>query len=461
MRQSQNKAKSPYKQAEKIGTEEQFKIERDNSLNCKPDSFIQSKAFLEVDKQKLSDKLPFSKTDIGNQQQQNREFQHNPKQPIRQPQKDIKKQNKIKKSNTKKKQIQQYLPKLNKEKKKPFDYNLLQNTGNVQKHKKSEDSINKFNEQNQDIKIDYQGTNIYNNEEKNTSKVEEIQANNIEISEPNNQDEQKNETYQLNRKFQSNKARLQKTVEIIRQLQKISSNQRHIEEKYKYYLRETDDFNSLCQHYSIKKLQQKQNLKKHCNNIQFVRGDGNCFYTAFGYQLLKHLLCTFNLNQYDQFIQFILDKKIQFKINYDNFQIDDQDLLEEFLYQLQQLRLIEDQDDRKQQLLSQFAEHEIQENGQGCFHNLSTIFLRNLCDNILEFSELKDLCLDRENLLIWEAECNSNEVIIQALASKLKINVKLIFFSAGDFIIQEYEKDFQNQIILLIQPGHYNIGYNK
>ncbi|CAK63076.1 unnamed protein product (macronuclear) [Paramecium tetraurelia] len=102
---------------------------------------------------------------------------------------------------------------------------------------------------------------------------------------------------------------------------------------------------------------------------------------------------------------------------------------QEFLYQLQQLRLIEEEDDRKLQLQSQFAEHEIQENGQGCFNNLSTIFLRNLCDAVLECSEMKEYCLDRENLLIWEAECNNNEIIIQALASQLKMSCQTdIFF---------------------------------
>lgn len=34
---------------------------------------------------------------------------------------------------------------------------------------------------------------------------------------------------------------------------------------------------------------------------------------------------------------------------------------------------------------------------------------------------MKDFVLDKENLLIWEAECNSNEVIIKLLAENLKM----------------------------------------
>ncbi|CAK63075.1 unnamed protein product (macronuclear) [Paramecium tetraurelia] len=296
MHQPQKQPKSPFKQTENIGNEYQSKIQREDIYNFKFDNQSKQKAQeqclkKEVGKSKLQDKLPISKSAIGNQQQQNTEFQHIPKQPINQPKKDIQKQNKTKKSNTKKQQSQQYLPKLNKEKKKPFDYNLIQKSGNVEKQKKSEDNINKFNEQNQDVKIGNQEININNNEETNTNNIEEIQTNNSEIPQQINQDEYKDENQQLNIKFQSNEARLQKTIKMIKNLQNISSNKRHMEE------RETEDFNSLCKQYQIQKLMQKQNLKQHCNSIQFVRGDGNCFYTAFGYQLLKHLLCTFSNSQ--------------------------------------------------------------------------------------------------------------------------------------------------------------------
>jgi ubiquitin thioesterase protein OTUB2 len=34
---------------------------------------------------------------------------------------------------------------------------------------------------------------------------------------------------------------------------------------------------------------------------------------------------------------------------------------------------------------------------------------------------MKEALFDRENLLIWEKECNSNEIVIEALAKYLKM----------------------------------------
>jgi ubiquitin thioesterase protein OTUB2 len=47
--------------------------------------------------------------------------------------------------------------------------------------------------------------------------------------------------------------------------------------------------------------------------------------------------------------------------------------------------------------------------------------MRNLSDFIIENSEYKNLLYDRENLLIWETECNSNEIVIAELAKYLKM----------------------------------------
>jgi hypothetical protein len=52
----------------------------------------------------------------------------------------------------------------------------------------------------------------------------------------------------------------------------------------------------------------------------------------------------------------------------------------------------------------------------GIFYGLTIIFFRNLSNYIIEFSDIKEALLDRENLLIWEAECNNNEIVISSLA---------------------------------------------
>lgn len=54
-----------------------------------------------------------------------------------------------------------------------------------------------------------------------------------------------------------------------------------------------------------------------------------------------------------------------------------------------------------------------------CLYGLSTIFFRNLANQAVDDNNLAGLLLDRENLLMWETECNNNEVVISALAKTL------------------------------------------
>ncbi|CAD8171879.1 unnamed protein product [Paramecium pentaurelia] len=237
---------------------------------------------------------------------------------------------------------------------------------------------------------------------------------------------------------------------------------RKVEQNYSYYLQQYDEISGLFSHYSIKQLAVKNNLKKYCQKILYVRGDGNCFYTAFGFQYLNLLLIKFDDNQFNEFFNFVKEQKIQFKINYENFQIDDEKieqlLLEQFLYILQQIRKIQNQQDRINTIYQQFREVEISNNGNGCLYFLSTIFFRNLSNQLLEYSDMKTYVEDRINLITWETECNNNEIIIATLAQQLKINIKLLFFQAGQFELRQYEENQEYEIILLIQPGHYNIG---
>lgn len=52
-------------------------------------------------------------------------------------------------------------------------------------------------------------------------------------------------------------------------------------------------------------------------------------------------------------------------------------------------------------------------------YGLSTIFFRNLANKVVDENNMADLLFDRQNLLIWESECNNNEVVIAALAKSL------------------------------------------
>ena len=51
----------------------------------------------------------------------------------------------------------------------------------------------------------------------------------------------------------------------------------------------------------------------------------------------------------------------------------------------------------------------------------------------MESDELRDLVFDKENLLIWEKECNNNEPIISLLAKHLKLYYFYLFQKSESF----------------------------
>ncbi|CAD8078644.1 unnamed protein product [Paramecium sonneborni] len=262
--------------------------------------------------------------------------------------------------------------------------------------------------------------------------------------------------------IQQNQDRRMRVFNFLKDLYNKTSGLRRVEEQYKIYIRDIEDNKALKKNYGLK-LQNLAFVSQICNAFIQVRGDGNCFYTAFGFQFLYHLLCKYSDDQFKKSIQTFLEMKLRFKIVYDGKQIDDQngiekDMLEEFIYIIEMLRQVVEKD-RFNQLKQQFAEYEISQNGDAFLYGLQTIFLRNLSAYYLEESEFKDVVYDKENLLIWETECNTNEVIIKMLAQQLQFHVKLLFMDE-QVILREYEQQNQNLIILLIKPGHYNIGWN-
>ncbi|CAD8156771.1 unnamed protein product [Paramecium octaurelia] len=266
---------------------------------------------------------------------------------------------------------------------------------------------------------------------------------------------------QYQRYIKRNDDRRLRVCNVLKDLSSNTSELRNVEDQYKYYVREIEDKSALYKNYSLN-FQNKAIVGKICNAFLQVRGDGNCFYTAFGFQFLYHLLFSYSDEEFDQFIKKILDQQISFGIKYARKQIDDKETqkicLEEFIYLIEDLRQ-ERQEERFEKFRQRFANWKINENGDGFLYCLQTIFFRNLSYLYLEKSDFKDIVLDKENLLIWEEECNTNEVIIKLLAQELKIHTKLLFLD-NEISIMEYEEENKNTIILLIKPGHYNIGWN-
>ncbi|CAD8116176.1 unnamed protein product [Paramecium sonneborni] len=255
--------------------------------------------------------------------------------------------------------------------------------------------------------------------------------------------------------------------QLINELYDKSWRQRNVDTQYQQFVRGIENKSELKKYYNLS-LQSYSDLQKICNKFRQVRGDGNCFYTAFSFQYLYILLIKQN-NQsqkihQEQFKKFQDKyKNLAMKIfTNENFQIDDQQtqtlLLQEFFKRLQQLIDIKDEQKREEEFIKQFQNYEDNEEIDCCLYGLSIIFFRNLANQAVDENKFADLIPDRVNLLIWETECNNNEAVILALAKTLQIKLSLIFFQNNGFLLKQYEEQNENQIILLIKPGHYNIG---
>ncbi|CAD8116078.1 unnamed protein product [Paramecium sonneborni] len=248
----------------------------------------------------------------------------------------------------------------------------------------------------------------------------------------------------------------------INQLYDESSRKRDTAKEYQYYLRKVQSDEELFQYYRIQNAQQQMELRKYCSSFRQVRGDGNCFYSAFGFQYLE-LIIRFSNMEFDTLKNQILGK-FTCQINYETFHSDQipnfsNQLIFEFIYRIEQIRQIKDLNQRQLQLEQQFAAHDEENEGiDGCFYGIAIIFFRSLSNHLFQNSEMYLAISAFNNILIWEQEFNSTELIISELAKFLNIHVVLLFFDKNGFKVQEYQPQNQDKIILLIRPGHYNIG---
>ncbi|CAD8199507.1 unnamed protein product [Paramecium octaurelia] len=264
--------------------------------------------------------------------------------------------------------------------------------------------------------------------------------------------------------FKADEKRTLKVQKIVNFIYAQSQGKRQVEEKYQYFLGEYHQQQELWKEYYIIKLVQKQKMKELCSAYRTVRGDGNCFYTAFGFQFLDILLFKYTN---DQFYQFLNSNQVNFQIILNNKDVidesDKQELRDEFFYRLERLKLIEDIELRKQTLFEEFKAYQKEnEKIDGCFYGLSTIFFRNLALKAVDLDGNLNGTLNKQNLLLWETECNENELVISSLAKYLKLYIQLIFFQQdSDFMLMQYGNQSDNKVILLIRPGHYNIGYKN
>ncbi|CAD8182322.1 unnamed protein product [Paramecium octaurelia] len=273
-----------------------------------------------------------------------------------------------------------------------------------------------------------------------------------------------NNSYAL---YQNNEENQKKVRDAIFQIYEQTNKQRLVQDQYKLYVRQVQEKSDLKKNYNLT-VQSANQLASYCNAFREVRGDGNCFYTAFGFQFLSILLFHYSFDQFCQFIEKIKKIELPMKIFTEqlDLKIDDKEIeklmLQDFLFRLIRLKSIEDICARQESFLEQFAAYEQNSNEvDSCLYGLSTIFFRNYSNYVIENSEVKDAIDDKINLLVWEMECNNNELVISELAKGLDIFVQLIFFKDSNFNKREYGNKYKQKIILLIKPGHYNIGLLK
>ncbi|CAD8120479.1 unnamed protein product [Paramecium sonneborni] len=299
--------------------------------------------------------------------------------------------------------------------------------------------------------IKFQNSNNFQNDTQERSKLRkdfnQLQAQNCQL-------------------FKKDEQRCRQVQDFIYSIYSSTNQTRIAEGNYQQFIREMQDFNQMCKNYGIKSFTQKQQLKEICNAFREVRGDGNCFYTALGFQVIQIIIGEYSTNQFQNFVNKVKGKfKYQFKVVNEllgNDEINNQ-IENEFFFRLEQFRQIEDKYERNTQFIKHFQANQqsVELQIDGCLYGLSTLFFRNLSYYVVENSDQKELVYDKNTLLAWETECNSNEVVISLLSKYLDIFIQVIFFDKGEFQLREYNNGANQSIQLLIQPGHYNIGIKQ
>ncbi|CAK77409.1 unnamed protein product (macronuclear) [Paramecium tetraurelia] len=279
---------------------------------------------------------------------------------------------------------------------------------------------------------------------------------------PSNDNNVTNQSNITQRQSSSNEQNGEIIKNTIEDIYSQTTRRRHVPGQYQPFIHQMQSQSDLAKYYNLK-LEYKKTICQYMKGFRQVRGDGNCFYSSFGFGYLSLLIVHYDQNQYDEFLNSVI-KKMRFRIYYQSTKIDDEKIetqfREEFIKRLNCIRNLENTEMRQDELFKQFSAYEKQEDQQadGYFYALSTIFFRNLSLHFIQQSEYKDNFTDKDTLLPWESECNSNEIVILILAQQLQINIVVFYFDKEQFKMMEYNKEAKRKIILLLKPGHYNLG---
>ncbi|CAD8155162.1 unnamed protein product [Paramecium octaurelia] len=247
-------------------------------------------------------------------------------------------------------------------------------------------------------------------------------------------------------------------LDLLNQIANRSYKGRKVEYLYSQFIGQAQSIQDTIKQYfgrnQNKFSKQIKQLKKEIVGHINIRGDGNCFYTAFLYQYLSILLR--DEQRRNGFIKEM--EELSAKIQYQDIKIEENKrIVQEFVWQFQQLKT-------KEQLLRQMR------NPDYLFYLLTIIVFRryfahlyhNYIQDLKQFGDL-DIYND---LLTWEQECNNNEILISVIVEHFKLHITLYFIDLNNsnYDKKEYKPKQVNEgvklekIFLLLTPGHYQIA---
>ncbi|CAD8150138.1 unnamed protein product [Paramecium pentaurelia] len=309
------------------------------------------------------------------------------------------------------------------------------------------------------------------NDKNQKKKNSEILKNNDQKNEQNNDQHNDQNNDQHNETVNENK--IQKIIKPQVQLQDIKKSQlldqiydqtlraRDVPEEFKSFISDEKQLDFLLDEYGMNNEKIQEQLTNHLKGMRRARGDGNCFYTSFGFQYLRYIFIKSSDQQFEDFIKMV--QQLPFSvIHSDQMYEQNEEMNQIFIDYCQYIRAI-DLESREQEFIKLFS------NPEGQFYGLCIIFLRNIIYKLcLEDEETKmvfeviEMNLQQQ-ILTWEFDCENNQSIINLLSRKLLIDIILYYVDEDARVlkVQEYKNENEQillQVNLLFRPGHYNVA---
>ncbi|XP_076819296.1 ubiquitin thioesterase otubain-like isoform X1 [Clavelina lepadiformis] len=219
------------------------------------------------------------------------------------------------------------------------------------------------------------------------------------------------------------------------------------------------DISMLKNEYSADDVQYQkkiQNLEKRYSHVRKTRGDGNCFFRAFGFGYLEHMLSDkkdypiFQENASNSF-QKLMDLK------YPSFTVED--FFENFISVVNSVK----EGVSHTELLNTFREEGMS--------NYFVVYLRLITSCQLQSdSDFYQNFIDGGKTLVefckTEVEpmyLESDHIHIIALTSALGASVRVAYMDRGgdDLSFHDFPEDSQPTLHLLYRPGHYDVLYPR